>query len=301
MEEQGINQEEINPEEASLEQASSEGVTQEAVAQDNVAQEGANADSAEQTNLESSSEASSELASQEDTAQDSVAETVAPEETKQEELKTETANKSEEASEQSSDESKEEPEEELGAGGLKKLSEEKEKFPWFVVHTYSGSEAKVKIALLDRIRNAKAEDLFGHIVVPEESVTEMVKGEKKTSKKKFFPGYIMVQCKLDEHAWHLVTGTPKVTGFVGDNVNPSPLSPEEVGTLLQQIEGNGPKSRVSIEFEQGDTVKVVDGPFSDFNGTVDDVKPEKGKLRVLISIFGRNTPVELDFFQVEKV
>ena len=195
----------------------------------------------------------------------------------------------------------EEDEEELGAGGLKKLPEAKENFPWFVVHTYSGSEAKVKIALLDRIRNAKAEDKFGHIVVPEENVTEMVKGEKKTSKKKFFPGYIMVQCQLDEHAWHLVTGTPKVTGFVGDNVNPSPLSPEEVGALLQQIEGKGPKSRASVEFEQGDTVKVVDGPFSDFNGTVDDVKPDKGKLRVLISIFGRNTPVELDFFQVEKV
>ena len=200
-----------------------------------------------------------------------------------------------------SDENPEEAEEELGAGGLKKLPEAKENFPWFVVHTYSGSEAKVKIALLDRIRNAKAEDKFGHIVVPEENVTEMVKGEKKTSKKKFFPGYIMVQCQLDEHAWHLVTGTPKVTGFVGDNVNPSPLSPEEVGALLQQIEGKGPKSRASVEFEQGDTVKVVDGPFSDFNGTVDDVKPDKGKLRVLISIFGRNTPVELDFFQVEKV
>ena len=315
MEEQSINQEDVNQEDSADAVNEPSVVEAKQEAGDSVEQSEGSSSGQNTTETQSVSEekpveeAKLESSSEEVSSEQNNTEQSNSEQGNLEQSETDQKADSEEKSKQgdvnqdnaSQDGETEEAEEELGLGGLKKLSDEKEKLPWFVVHTYSGSEAKVKIALLDRIRNAKAEDLFGHIVVPEENVTEMVKGEKKTSKKKFFPGYIMVQCKLDEHAWHLVTGTPKVTGFVGDNVNPSPLSPEEVGTLLQQIEGNGPKSRVSIEFEQGDTVKVVDGPFSDFNGTVDDVKPEKGKLRVLISIFGRNTPVELDFFQVEKV
>ena len=125
-------------------------------------------------------------------------------------------------------------------------------------------------------------------------------GEKKTSKKKFFPGYILIQCLLDEEAWHLVKDTPKVTGFIGDSVDPVPLSQEEVDNLMQQMEGGGSRPRASVDFETGDAIKVIDGPFADFNGTVDDVKPDKGMLRVLISIFGRNTPVELDFVQVRE-
>ena len=195
----------------------------------------------------------------------------------------------------------EEEDDEPGPGGLKRLDSQRDNLPWYVVHTYSGFEARVKLTLEERIRNEGAVAKFGHIVVPVENVVELVRGEKKASTRKFFPGYILVQCKLDEQTWHIVTATPKVTGFVGDALNPSPLSPEEVANLLQQMEGKGPKSRASIEFQQGDAVKVVDGPFADFNGTVDDVKPDKGKLRVLISIFGRNTPVELDFVQVEKV
>ena len=197
---------------------------------------------------------------------------------------------------------KEQPaKEEIGRGGLKQLDSEKENLPWFVVHVYSGFESRVKLTLEERIRTEGVANKFGHIVVPEENVVEVVRGEKKASKKKFFPGYILVQCRLDEQTWHIVTGTPKVTGFVGDALNPSPLSPEEVNNLMQQMEGKGPKARASIDFVQGDAVKVIDGPFAEFNGTVDDVKPDKGKLRVLISIFGRNTPVELDFGQVEKV
>lgn len=184
---------------------------------------------------------------------------------------------------------------------LKIIEADKAKLPWYVVHVYSGFESRVKLTLEERVRNEGALDKFGHIIVPEENVVELVRGEKKASRKKFFPGYILVQCKLDEQAWHIVTGTPKVTGFVGDAVNPSPLSQEEVNNLMQQMEGKGPKARATVEFEQGDAVKVIDGPFAEFNGTVDDVKPDKGKLRVLISIFGRNTPVELDFVQVEKV
>lgn len=173
--------------------------------------------------------------------------------------------------------------------------------PWYVVHTYSGFEARVKLTLEERIRTAGVQDKFGRIIVPQEKVVELVKGEKKTSSRKFFPGYMLIQCELNDDTWHLVNDTPKVTGFVGDSHNPVPLSPQEVQNLFEQMEGGAQKARPKVQFEEGDSVKVIDGPFADFNGTVDEVKPEKGKLRVLISIFGRNTPVELDFIQVEKV
>ena len=181
------------------------------------------------------------------------------------------------------------------------LDEARAALPWYVVHTYSGYELRVKLSLEERVRSANLLPKFGSVIVPEEKVVELVRGEKKTSTRKFFPGYILVQCQLDEETWHLVKSTPKVTGFVGDSVNPAPLRKDEVDNLLRQMEGGAQRARPSVEFEQGDAVKVVDGPFADFNGTVDEVKPDKGKLRVLISIFGRNTPVELDFVQVEKV
>jgi transcriptional antiterminator NusG len=174
-------------------------------------------------------------------------------------------------------------------------------FPWYVVHTYSGFEARVKLTLEERVRNAKLQDKFGKIIVPQEQVVELVRGEKKTSSRKFFPGYMLIQCELNDETWHLVANTPKVTGFVGDTRNPVPLSAQEVQNLFMQMEGGAKKPRPKVQFEDGDSVKVVDGPFADFNGVVDEVKPDKGKLRVLISIFGRNTPVELDFVQVEKV
>lgn len=181
------------------------------------------------------------------------------------------------------------------------LAEKTALYPWFVVHTYSGFEARVKLSLEERIRNAKLQDKFGRIIVPQEQVVELVRGEKKTSSRKFFPGYILIQCDLTDESWHLVANTPKVTGFVGDTRHPVPLSPQEVQNLFDQMEGGAKKPRPKVQFEDGDSVKVVDGPFADFNGVVDEVKADKGKLRVLISIFGRNTPVELDFVQVEKV
>lgn len=182
------------------------------------------------------------------------------------------------------------------------LDEARAKLPWYVVQTYSGFEMRVKMSLEERIRSLNLTPRFGRIIVPQEAVEEMTKGgQKKTSMKKVFPGYIVVQMALDDETWHLVKDTPKVTGFVGDSRNPSPLSPQEVQTLLLQMEGGAKRPRPKKQFEEGDAVKVVDGPFADFNGTVDEVKPDKGKLRVLISIFGRNTPVELDFAQVEKV
>lgn len=172
---------------------------------------------------------------------------------------------------------------------------------WFVVHVYSGFEGKVKQSLYERIRQAKMEGLFGEIHVPQETVVELVKGQKKTSNRKFFPGYVLVQMVLNEDTWHLVKETPKVSGFLGDKNSPVPLGPDEVKRITSQEEEGAASPRARMNFQQGETVKVVDGPFTDFNGTIEEVKPEKGKVKVLISIFGRATPVELDFMQVEKV
>lgn len=171
---------------------------------------------------------------------------------------------------------------------------------WYVVHVYSGFEHKVKQSLYERFRQHNMGSLFGDVHVPQETVVELVRGQKKTSNRKFFPGYILVQMVLNQDTWHLVKETPKVTGFVGDATDPEPLTEEEVSRVLQQVEEGAASPRSRMQFEQGEAVKVIDGPFAEFNGTIEEVKPDKGKVKVLISIFGRATPVELDFFQVEK-
>jgi len=174
---------------------------------------------------------------------------------------------------------------------------------WYAVHTYSGFENKVKKSLEERMRQEGLEEEFGEILIPMEQVVEMVKGEKKTSKRKFFPGYVLVQMEMTDRTWHLVKGTAKVTGFVGSAKSPKDvpvISDDEVSRLTSQISEGTLKPKPKVQFEEGDQVRVIDGPFSNFNGTVEEVKPEKGKVRVLVSIFGRATPVELDFMQVEK-
>ena len=171
---------------------------------------------------------------------------------------------------------------------------------WYVVHAHSGFESKAKKALEERIRHRNLDEYFGDIQVPQETVVELVRGQKKTSNRKYFPGYVLVQMVLNEDTWHLVKDTPKVSGFLGDATDPAPLSEDEVKRILSQVEEGTAAPRSRAKFEQGETVKVIDGPFTDFNGTVEEVKPEKGKVKVLISIFGRATPVELDFIQVEK-
>jgi transcriptional antiterminator NusG len=173
---------------------------------------------------------------------------------------------------------------------------------WFVVHTYSGFENKAKKSLEEKIRLEGLQESFGEILIPMEQVVEMVKGEKKTSKRKFFPGYILVQMEMNDRTWHLVKNTPKVTGFVGGEPNrpPPPISDAEVQRLTTQISEGTLKPKPKVQFEEGDTVRVIDGPFSNFNGSVEEVNPDKGRLKVLVSIFGRATPVELDFMQVEK-
>jgi len=171
---------------------------------------------------------------------------------------------------------------------------------WYVVHTYSGYEQKAKAALEERIRALGKQEKFGEVLVPAEKVVELVKGRKKTSSRKFFPGYMLVNMELDEETWHIVKGTPKVAGFVGDATSPAPISDSEVQEIAHQMAEGAVRPKPKVLFESGESVKVVDGPFADFNGVVEEVKSDKGKLRVLISIFGRATPVELDFVQVEK-
>ncbi len=171
---------------------------------------------------------------------------------------------------------------------------------WYIVHTYSGFEQKVKTALEERIKNEGRGEYFGQILVPTEKVIELVKGQRKASSRKFYPGYILVQMELNDDTWHLVRHTPKVTGFIGSQERPIPLSDEEAGAIIQQVQEGIQKPRPKYRFEKGDEVRVVDGPFANFNGIVDEVMPEKGKVRVLVSIFGRSTPVELDFVQVHR-
>lgn len=171
-------------------------------------------------------------------------------------------------------------------------------FRWYVIHTYSGFENKVKLALEEGIATAGMEEDFGDILIPEEDIVELVKGEKKTSKRKFFPGYVLIQMELNNDTWHIVKNTPKVTGFIGSKDKPSPVSDEDVQSLRTRIDEGTLKPKPKYRFEEGDHVKIIDGPFTNFDGVVDEVKPEKGKLRVIVSIFGRSTPVELDFIQV---
>lgn len=171
---------------------------------------------------------------------------------------------------------------------------------WYVVHTYSGYENRAKLALEQRIKEFGKQEMFGEVLVPSEKVVEVVKGEKRTSSRKFFPSYILVNMELNDETWYVVKNTPKVTGFVGGQTNPTPISEAEVKHILGQMEEGLVNPRPKYEFSHGEQVKVIDGPFSNFSGMVEDVNPDKGKLRVLVSIFGRSTPVELEFFQVEK-
>src|SRR4051812_5278820 len=171
---------------------------------------------------------------------------------------------------------------------------------WYIVHVHSGFEAKAKASLFERAgRMGKAES-FGEVLIPVESVVELVKGQKKATERKFFPGYILVQMVLTDETWHVVKGTPRITGFVGNARTPPTVPEEEVMRISNQMVEGAAKAKPKFTFKEGDAVRVIDGPFANFNGTVEEVRPEKSKLRVLVSIFGRATPVELDFIQVEK-
>jgi len=180
-----------------------------------------------------------------------------------------------------------------------------ERLRWYVVHTHSGYEKKAKASLQQRIRNAELEHLFGdleeEILIPTEEVVEVKKGEKKSSERKFFPGYMFVRMMMTDSTWHMVKTTPKITGFLGTGPRPTPVPEMEIRKITRQMEEGVQRPKPAIEFEQGEEVKVIEGPFMNFNGVIEEVKPDKSKLRVMVSIFGRSTPVELDFMQVEKL
>ena len=172
---------------------------------------------------------------------------------------------------------------------------------WYVVHAYSGFEKSVQRALVDRVARAGMQDAFGQILVPVEEVVEMKNGAKAISERKFVPGYVLVEMAMTDDSWHLVKSTPKVTGFVGGTANrPTPITQKEVDAILRQVQEGVEKPRPKVLFEAGQMVRVVDGPFNDFNGTVEEVNYDGSRLRVAVMIFGRSTPVELEFGQVEK-
>ncbi len=171
---------------------------------------------------------------------------------------------------------------------------------WYILHTYSGFEEQVKAAMMERIKNAGQEEMFGEILVPTEQVVEMVKGTKKTSSRKFFPGYILLNVDLTDETWHTVRDTPKVTGFVGDDLHPQPLPDEDAMKIISRIKDGALKPKPKVMYDEGDKVTVTDGPFANFHGIVDEVYADKRRVRVMVSIFGRETPVELEFVQVSK-
>jgi transcriptional antiterminator NusG len=172
---------------------------------------------------------------------------------------------------------------------------------WYVVHAYSGYEKQVKRSLEDRIQRAEMEELFGDVLVPTEEVVEMKGGQKRRSDRKFFPGYVLVEMEMTDETWHLVKDVPKVMGFIGGTADrPAPISQKEADAILNRVQEGVDKPRPKVLFEPGEMVRVVDGPFNDFNGVVEEVDYDKSRLKVAVLIFGRSTPVELDFHQVEK-
>ena len=174
-------------------------------------------------------------------------------------------------------------------------------FRWYVVHAYSGFEQQVRKALLDRIKRSGMENKFGDILVPTEEVVEMRDGKRRKSDRKFFPGYVLVQMEMDNDTWHLVKESPRVLGFIGGTSDkPAPITDAEANAILQRVSDGADKPKPKVLFEPGEVVRVTDGPFTDFNGVVEEVNYEKNRLRVSVLIFGRSTPVELEFTQVEK-
>jgi transcriptional antiterminator NusG len=169
---------------------------------------------------------------------------------------------------------------------------------WYVVHTYSGFEEKVRLSIEEKVGVLGIQERISKILIPTERVVVLKAGKKKESDKKFYPGYILIEMEMDDETWHLVKSIPRVTGFVGGK-HPVAIPIEEVEIIIQQVE-KGPVQQVKTQFQKGENVRIIDGPFSNFNGFVDDVDMDHGRLRVMVSIFGRQTPVELNFFQVEK-
>jgi transcription termination/antitermination protein NusG len=172
---------------------------------------------------------------------------------------------------------------------------------WYIIHTYSGFERKVKESLESRVTAFGLQDKIGRVLIPMEDVVEVRGGKKIMSERMSYPGYVLVEMDLDENTWHIVRGTPKVTGFVGSATNPSPLSEQEVDAIINRVHVPADRPKPKVVFERNEQVRIVDGPFANFNGTVEEIDPDHSRLKVSVTIFGRSTPVELDFAQVEKI
>ena len=172
---------------------------------------------------------------------------------------------------------------------------------WYIIHSYSGFERKVKESLESRVRAFGLEDKIGKVLIPTESVTEVRGGKKYTVERMFYPGYVLVEMDMDDHVWHVVKSTPRVTGFVGTANDPTPLTEDEVNQIIYRVSVGKDKPKIRVKFEKNETVRITDGPFANFNGTVDEVNEDRETLKVMVTIFGRATPVELEFGQVEKV
>ncbi|HXG87863.1 MAG TPA: transcription termination/antitermination protein NusG [Vicinamibacterales bacterium] len=172
---------------------------------------------------------------------------------------------------------------------------------WYIVHTYSGFEKKVSESLQQRVQAYGLQEEIGEVLIPTEDVVEMRAGKKVVSSKRFFPGYILVEMNMTDNAWHVVKNTPKVTGFVGAGAKPTPLTKDEVEQILTQVKTAAEKPKPKYSFDKSDQVRINEGPFAGFNGVVDEVNTDKNTLKVMVTIFGRSTPVELDFLQVEKL
>jgi len=172
---------------------------------------------------------------------------------------------------------------------------------WYIIHTYSGFEKKVRESLESRIQAFGLQEKIGKVLIPTEPVTEIRGGKKYTVERMFYPGYVLVQMDMDDHVWHVVKSTPRVTGFVGTGQQPTPLSQDEVNQIVYRVDTGKDKPKIKVKFEKSETVRIIDGPFANFNGTVDEVNEDRETLKVMVTIFGRATPVELEFGQVEKV
>jgi len=172
---------------------------------------------------------------------------------------------------------------------------------WYVVHTYSGFENKAKLALEDAIRRSGLDHKFGEVLVPTEKVVEVKNGQKKTTTRKIYPGYLFVQMEIDNATWHIVRTTPKVTGFIGGGRNPPPIPPDEVRRITNQMGEEEDRPKAVVNFERGEEVRIIDGPFTSMKGRVEEVNPARARLRAMVSIFGRPTSVELEFTQVERL
>jgi transcription termination/antitermination protein NusG len=172
---------------------------------------------------------------------------------------------------------------------------------WYIIHSYSGFERKVRESLESRVQAFGLQNKIGRVLIPTESVTEVRGGKKYTSERMFYPGYVLVEMDMDDHVWHVVKSTPRVTGFVGTGQQPTPLSEEEVQNIVYRVGESKDKPKLKVKFEKGENVRVTEGPFASFTGVVDDVNEDRETLKVMVTIFGRSTPVELEFGQVEKV